>query len=118
MTAPHCARGPKLCNKCKVAEENPKICLVEVFLQPGMVTRPVGKFPIGSKEEYHEFDVVQTFPDEAEAREYARVHPDVRVLLWYILPSRELFDKVLRHEISPKSENLPISTFKNLGYYE
>jgi hypothetical protein len=46
-----------------------------------MATRPVGKFPIDGKDEYHEYDVVQTFPDEAEAQEYAKVHPDVWVLL-------------------------------------
>ncbi len=81
MVAPHCARGPKLCNKCKVAADNPRICLVEVFLQPGGVTRPVDQFPIDSNDKYYEYDVVRTFADEVEARRYAKAHSEVQVLL-------------------------------------
>ncbi len=81
MVAPHCARGPNLCKKCKIATENPCVCLVEVFLQPGGITRPVDKFPIAGNDKYYEYDVVRTFIDEVEARSYAKAHPEVQVLL-------------------------------------
>ncbi len=80
MVVPHCARGPKLCNKCKAAAVNPRICLVQVFLQPGGITRPVDQFPVDGKDMYYEYDVVRTFADETEAKHYAKLHSEVQVL--------------------------------------
>ena len=81
MSSPHCARGPNSCSKCKDAEKNPCICLVQVYLVSGMITRPVGQFPIDGKQSYHEFDVVRSFANDLEARTYARKHPEVQMLL-------------------------------------
>ncbi len=81
MVVPHCARGPTRCDKCKVAANNPQLCLVEVFLEHTNVARPIKKFPAIGKEEYYEYQVIRTFTDEAEARQYAKIHFEVQVLL-------------------------------------
>ncbi len=80
MVAPHCARGPKLCNKCKAAENNPMFCLVQVYLEHGMMARPIDKFPIDGKEIFCEFDVIRRFAGEAEAQAYARENSEVKFL--------------------------------------
>ncbi len=80
MVVPHCARGPKLCNKCKAAESKPMFCLVQAYLEHGMKARPIDKFPIDGNEAFYEFDVIRRFKDEAEARTYAREHPEVHFL--------------------------------------
>jgi hypothetical protein len=71
ISIPHCARGPKLCEKCAEAARNKKICLLEIFLEPTNVARPTIEVVKGGESNHYEFDVVKTFSSEAEAKEYA-----------------------------------------------
>ncbi len=71
ISIPHCARGPKLCEKCAEAARNKKICLLEIFLEPTNVARPTIEIVTDGESNYYEFDVVKTFSSEAEAKEYA-----------------------------------------------
>ena len=57
------------------------LCLVQVYLEHDMITRPVNKFPINGKEDLYEYDVIQRFKNELEAKAYVRAHPEVILLL-------------------------------------
>lgn len=67
----HCARGPKMCAKCREMDE-PKICLLDIDPpNQGREARRTIEVEINGKREWREFDVVKTFADESEARRYA-----------------------------------------------
>ncbi len=54
--------------------------LVQVYLEHGMMARPIDEFPIDGKEAFYEFDVVRRFNSEADARAYVQEHPEVKLL--------------------------------------
>lgn len=70
----HCARGPLICPKCREMDRE-EICLLDICPPDrGLVTRRV--IPVGAEGEevWHEFDIVQVFASEKEARAYADAH--------------------------------------------
>lgn len=67
----HCARGPKLCAKCREMDV-PKICLLDIDPpNQGREARRTIEVEISGKSEWREFDVIRSFESEAEARKYA-----------------------------------------------
>jgi hypothetical protein len=81
MSTPHCARGPKLCNKCAEAAKVKKICLLEIFFESGQMARPTIQIEKDGEKQYVEYDVVKYFKDEAEARDYAKKNKITRINL-------------------------------------
>ncbi len=71
---PHCARGPKRCEKCKQMAEEKKYCLLQIYFHGGKVTRPVLELETDDKRQWYEFDLIKTFNDENEAKMYANEH--------------------------------------------
>ncbi|MEM2145061.1 MAG: hypothetical protein QW279_06855 [Candidatus Jordarchaeaceae archaeon] len=72
MSIPHCARGPLRCEKCKEMEKEKKICLLKVNFEAGEVTRPIIEINKNGKKCLCEYDIVKTFENENEAKEYAK----------------------------------------------
>jgi hypothetical protein len=72
MSVPHCARGPLLCEKCKEMEKEKKICLLKVYLEPGEIARPMIEIYRDGKKRLYEYDVIKTFENEKEAKDYAK----------------------------------------------
>ena len=79
ILVPHCARGPKRCEKCKKTAEEEKICLIRVYLEPGNIARPMSDFIIDGRKRLCEFDVLKIFSYEMEAKEYARKN-DIKMI--------------------------------------
>jgi hypothetical protein len=71
MSVPHCARGPLRCEKCRIMEKEVKICLLKVHFEPGEITRPVIDIYVNGKKKFCEYDLIKTFENEKEAKEYA-----------------------------------------------
>ncbi|MHA1276729.1 MAG: hypothetical protein ACTSQI_15320 [Candidatus Helarchaeota archaeon] len=71
ISIPHCARGPKLCEKCKEAAKSKKICLLEIFLEPGNIARPTIEVIKNGEPHYYEFEIVKVFSTEQDAKEFA-----------------------------------------------
>jgi len=71
---PHCARGPKRCEKCKQMAEEKKYCLLQIYFQGGTIARPVIELEKDDKRQWYEFDLHKTFTDENEAKMYANEH--------------------------------------------
>ena len=68
----HCARGPLRCKKCKgLAAEGKKFCLIELYPRGGIVSRPMMHLEDEGEELYYEYDVLNVFKDEIQARAYA-----------------------------------------------
>ena len=67
-------RGPNWCNKCKEMAREKNYCLIEFFLSPGEITRPVDEFTINGKKEMCEFDIIEVFNSEKEAKKYAKAN--------------------------------------------
>lgn len=72
LSPPHCARGPSRCEKCKEATETKKICLLRIFFDGGMITRPMIEIERNGKRSLLEFDVLRYFQGKDEALEYAK----------------------------------------------
>ena len=69
----HCARGPMGCPKCKEFEEKGEsYALVKIYIEPGIVARPLTMYKIAGKDLMFEYDVEKRFNGEQEAREYAK----------------------------------------------
>ncbi len=81
MSTPHCARGPKLCKKCAEAEKIQKICLLKIFFEPGKVARPTIGILEDGQQQHVEYDLIKTFKDEIEAKEYAKTNKIARISL-------------------------------------
>ncbi len=71
ISPPHCARGPTRCAKCREAQEQVKICHIRLYLESGLMARPVMKYEIDGETSFFEFDVLQTFANREEAEAYA-----------------------------------------------
>ncbi|TFG08078.1 MAG: hypothetical protein EU539_03350 [Promethearchaeota archaeon] len=73
MVPIHCARGPKVCEKCKALTlEGKKLCLIKVYLKPSNVTRPITEIYVGCRRIIGEFDILKIFEDNEEALKYSR----------------------------------------------
>ena len=72
MSLPHCARGPKGCKKCQEAAKDVKIYLLNVYPDPGTMTRPIIEVNFSGETHWQVYDVVQSFETEEQAREYAK----------------------------------------------
>jgi hypothetical protein len=67
----HCKRGPEVCEKCREMNVE-RICLLDICLpDAGQVQRRVIEISVDGETEWREFDVVQMFADEQEAKAYA-----------------------------------------------
>ena len=67
----HCKKGPRLCEKCREMNAD-KICLLELFPPgSGLMQRRMIQVDVGGEQVWREYEVVRTFADEQEAREYA-----------------------------------------------
>ncbi len=81
MSTPHCARGPKLCNKCAEAAKEQKICLLEIFFESGTMARPTIAIEDNGETKYVEYDLLKTFKNEDEAKKYAEKNDITRIYL-------------------------------------
>lgn len=72
MSLPHCARGSKGCVKCTEAAKNVHIYLLEVYFDPGTITRPVIQVNIRGEKIWQVYDVIKEFKSNEEAKEYAK----------------------------------------------
>ena len=75
MSIPHCARGPTRCEKYKEAAEIKKICLLQIYYEPGNIARPVIEIMKDGEPQYCEFDVEKIFEDENEAKDMPKRIP-------------------------------------------
>jgi len=67
----HCKRGPDRCEQCRQMNAE-RICLLDVCPpHPGEVQRRVTQVTVAGRPAWREYDVVRSFEDEAEARQYA-----------------------------------------------
>jgi len=72
ITPFHCQRGPRGCEKCKkLEEEGEKYCLIEIHGRGGMIARPMIEVEINGEKVFCEFDLLNIFKDQKEAKEYA-----------------------------------------------
>ena len=75
MTPFHCARGARGCAKCKaLADEGAKYCLLSFFGGDGMAARPVMEIEWEGTKTWAEYDIVEIFNSEEEAKKYAKEH--------------------------------------------
>ena len=72
MSPPHCARGPKGCEKCREADKTKKICLLRIFFDHGYMTRPMIEVARDGERILLEYDVLRIFENRDEALEYAK----------------------------------------------
>lgn len=72
MSILHCARGPLRCEKCRDMEKEKKICLLKISFDAGKVVRPMIEIYKNGKKGLCEYEIVKTFGDEKEAKEYAK----------------------------------------------
>ena len=68
----HCARGPAICEKCKLLAKKVKICLLKLYPEPTYIARPTLTLTIDGKPSHYEYDIRKVFKDEDEAREYSK----------------------------------------------
>ncbi|MDF1538984.1 MAG: hypothetical protein P1Q69_08775 [Candidatus Thorarchaeota archaeon] len=71
LSPPHCARGPKGCDKCREAAKIKEICLLRIFFDGGMIARPMIEIERDGSKSLHEFDVLRRFETADEALQYA-----------------------------------------------
>jgi len=68
----HCARPKGACKKCaELAEEGEEYCLISFQYSAEAMARPMITIEINEEEVLCEFDLINIFKDESEAREYA-----------------------------------------------
>ena len=67
----HCARGPRGCKTCAEYAKEDIYCLIELFPEPGNMTRPMTEVEIEGEKMMCEFDIIKYFDSEKEARDYA-----------------------------------------------
>ena len=72
MSIPHCARGPKLCEKCKEAIKLKKFYILQVDYGPGEGARPTIEIIKEGKSNFVGYIVIQVFKSQNEAEEYAK----------------------------------------------
>ncbi|MHA1298484.1 MAG: hypothetical protein ACTSO9_03470 [Candidatus Helarchaeota archaeon] len=72
MALPHCARGPKWCEKCAEAAKNKRTYLLEVYFDPGTMARPMIEISVQGEKMLNVYDVIKEFKTEEKAREYAK----------------------------------------------
>ena len=71
MSLPHCARGPKWCEKCKEATKLKKFYILQVDYGPGEGARPTIEIIKDGKRDFVGYFVIQGFKTQNEAKEYA-----------------------------------------------
>lgn len=71
MALPHCARGSRGCAKCAEAAKKVRIYLLEVYFDPGTITRPVIDVNVRGERIWLVYDVIKEFETEEQAEEYA-----------------------------------------------
>ncbi len=72
MSLPHCAKGPKGCEKCREAAKDVKIYLLKVYPDPGTMTRPIIEVNVKGETSWMVYDVKESFKDKNKARDYAK----------------------------------------------
>lgn len=71
ITMAHCKKGPEACPKCREMDSE-KICLLDIQPpRPGEVQRRVIEVETGGRKRWLEYDIVRSFENGEEAREYA-----------------------------------------------
>ena len=71
----HCARGPIGCQKCKeMIEEGEIFNLLRVFLDAGEIARPMTEILIDNEQVLCEYDILESFKNEIEAKKYAEAN--------------------------------------------
>lgn len=76
----HCARGPKICSKCKdLAQKEKKYCLLQVYMTSTNQTRPIIKITLDQNMICGEYDIIKEFKDYKVAENYAQKH-SIRIL--------------------------------------
>lgn len=73
LTLPHCARGPRRCERCREPRP-PTICLLDTRPEPPEAARPLIALAAGGRTVYRPYDVVRAFERDDEARAFARAH--------------------------------------------
>jgi hypothetical protein len=77
----HCSRGPQRCKICAELTTR-RICLLDIGPpRPGEVQRPVIEVESNGQRMWREYEIVRSFVDEDEARQYALEHGIVDVRL-------------------------------------
>ena len=70
----HCKLGPERCEPCRTMSEE-RICLLDVDPPGrGLQQRRVIEVEVHGERVWREYDVLRSFADEREAREYAAEH--------------------------------------------
>ncbi len=69
---PHCSKGPKLCKKCATAAKKKDIYLLKIYYESGDKARPVIEVTRDDQTKFLEYDLIQMFKDEKEAKQYAK----------------------------------------------
>lgn len=67
----HCARGPKICEKCKEYIKDVSFCLVRVYLEPQNEARPITEIYVGCRKIIGEYDIIKRFKSPKKAKEFA-----------------------------------------------
>ncbi|MBD3197437.1 MAG: hypothetical protein GF317_20450 [Candidatus Lokiarchaeota archaeon] len=70
----HCARGPKICDKCKQASKEKSYSLIKVYIEPSNIARPITEVYVGCRKIVGEFEVQKRFKTLEEAKKYAIEH--------------------------------------------
>lgn len=71
MSIPHCKKGPDACKKCKKNTKE-EWCLLNVCPEKqGEIQRPVTKVTFHGQEHMKEYEVIQKFKTEEEAKKYS-----------------------------------------------
>ncbi|MHA1377214.1 MAG: hypothetical protein ACTSRG_02420 [Candidatus Helarchaeota archaeon] len=71
MSLPHCARGPKECEKCAEAAKDIRIYLLKTYPDPGTMTRPIIEINVHGNKIWQVYDVINDFESEEKAKDYA-----------------------------------------------
>ena len=72
MSLGHCARGPKMCEKCKEAEKNKKYYILKEDTNEEDYARPTVEIIKDGKRNFVYYKVIKGFDREKEAKEYAK----------------------------------------------
>jgi len=69
----HCARGPKICNKCReMSAKEEKYALVRIYLESTEISRPLTKIMLKGQQIWAEYDIIMRFNNLYDAKKYAK----------------------------------------------
>ncbi len=81
MQSAHCKRGPAVCEQCREMDVE-KPCLLDIDPDDrGLMQRRVIELVLDGEIVWREYDIVRSFTDEQEAREYAAIHQIADIVL-------------------------------------